>query len=314
MSDIDDKICNHPKSPEYSLATEISDEGVRLYTLGKVAEALQKYKRAIELHPTLQSAHYNIAMIMMEHGKIEEALHSFERVNEILDSDMDCTCIDKATFHANFGAALYRAKRLEKAVKELELAIELNPQLPEPYLCAGHIFFDNEMYDKSILFYEEYSKTRSQDEIVRMRMGAAYEIIGLFDKAIENFRILCSLNNSEYNNHILGVLFYKNNELDNAISSYIKCIEINPNYYEAYYSLANVMRDRGLFSEAILNYKKALAINENEGKIHCNLGNVYCRLNMEDEAIIEFSEAIRCDNNDMIAIRGLAALISKDLV
>ena len=99
--------------------------------------------------------------------------------------------------------------------------------------------------------------------------------------------------------------------LDNAISSYKTCIKIDAGYYEVFYSLANVMRDKGLFGEAIHYYKMAITINKDVGKVHCNLGNVYCSLDMKDEAIIEFNEAIRCDGKDMIAIRGLATLLSR---
>lgn len=307
---ISGSTCNHPNSPDYALAKLTGDDGVRLYNLGKTTEALNQYKKALSMHPDLQSARYNMAMIMMEWGKIEDAVQEFGIIKDLMSKNKDCSCIDKSIFHTNYGAALYQAKQPEKAIAELVYSIELNPSLPESYLCAGHICFDNKMYEESLFYYENYSKFRYYDEMVRLRMGAAYEVIGLFNRAIDNFTVLCSLNKSAYNHHMLGVLYYKNKDFESAISCYKKCIKIDASYIEAYYSLANVMREQELYDEAIQNYKMALSINNNLGKIHCNLGGLYRFLNMRDEAIAEFKEAIRCDDKDMIALRGLTEILS----
>ena len=50
------------------------------------------------------------------------------------------------------------------------------------------------------------------------------------------------------------------NRYDEAIKSYDKSIQINPNFIEAYNNKGNALKDLKRFSEALDNYKKILEI------------------------------------------------------
>jgi Flp pilus assembly protein TadD len=89
-----------------------------------------------------------------------------------------------------------------------------------------------------------------------------------------------------------GVNFYRQREIAKAIQSYMKVIELNPNYFEAYNNLGIIYQDIGDFEKASELYQKAIEINPRYEKAYNNLGILYLITNRYDEALSAFQNAI----------------------
>jgi tetratricopeptide (TPR) repeat protein len=54
-----------------------------LYQQGKLEEAIQNYKKAIEINPKYDRAYYNLALALYQQGKLEEAIQNYKKAIEI---------------------------------------------------------------------------------------------------------------------------------------------------------------------------------------------------------------------------------------
>ncbi|NNJ91727.1 MAG: tetratricopeptide repeat protein [Gammaproteobacteria bacterium] len=113
----------------------------------------------------------------------------------------------------------------------------------------------------------------------------------MIDKAIEFFEN--------------GKIRHNRGDLPGAKGLYLKAIELNPNYGQAYNNLGNVFSDLGNLSEAEDVYRKALELIPDHPMILNNLGNCLhaCGLNEEAESLL--NKAIKISPNDPVAYSNL---------
>ena len=73
--------------------------------------------------------------------------------------------------------------------------------------------------------------------------------------------------------NIIGACYSGLMNHDDAIVSYKKAIENNPQYADSYYNLGNQLKVLENLDDAIYYYKKAIEINPNYVNAYNNLGN-----------------------------------------
>ncbi len=88
----------------------------------------------------------------------------------------------------------------------------------------------------------------------------------------------------------IGITYDEMQDFPNGEKYYLKCIELNPKYYSAYYNLAILNKNRGCLEDTVMWYKKAIEANPRYSYAYNNLGNIY-----KDRA--EFSKAVECYRN-----------------
>ena len=91
----------------------------------------------------------------------------------------------------------------------------------------------------------------------------------------------------------LGGLLLERDALDEAEAHFLRAIEIEPTYPEAYDNLGIVLHRRGRLDEAIARYREALRLDPRYSFSHNNLGISLAEAGRMDEAIASFREAIR---------------------
>ena len=80
--------------------------------------------------------------------------------------------------------------------------------------------------------------------------------------------------------------------LDEAVASYCKALDIQPDYADAFFNLGNVFKEKGQLDEAVRNYHKNIAINPDNAKVHNNLGIALHDLGKLDEAVVHYHKAL----------------------
>jgi len=114
-----------------------------------------------------------------------------------------------------------------------------------------------------------------------------------YDKAKSFYLRAIELNpdySDAYSN--LGNVYYDQENYAGAIKYYNKAIEINPDFSKAYYNLGIVYRNQGNYSDAIKCYKKAIELNPSYSAAYSNLGNVYDDQENYAAAIKYYNKAI----------------------
>jgi len=90
-----------------------------------VAEAMQEFRRAIELDPILWDAHYNLANLLVKTEDLSEAVAEYREVVKIKPAHQ--------YIHYNLGVVLNRLGRTDEAIGEYREAIRRNPNFAGSY-------------------------------------------------------------------------------------------------------------------------------------------------------------------------------------
>ena len=131
-------------------------------------------------------------------------------------------------------------------------------------------------------------------------LGRKEEALASYDKALE----INPDNGKAYCNR--GNILFALGKKEKALASYDKALEINPNDYATCFNWGNVLNDLGRKEEALANYDKALEINPNDYATYFNRGNVLDDLGRKEEALASYDKALEInpDNGKAYCNRG----------
>jgi tetratricopeptide (TPR) repeat protein len=129
-----------------------------------------------------------------------------------------------------------------------------------------------------------------------MDLGMEYYEQGKLDEAIAEFQAAIELKPDNPDAHRnLGSAYGEQGKWEEAAAAYEQTIKLAPDFGEAYGDLAGVYVNLGRLSEAIATGEKAIELAPGYATAHNNLGTVYRKQGRLDEAIAEYEEAIRLD-------------------
>lgn len=143
-------------------------------------------------------------------------------------------------------------------------------------------------------------------------LGREYNILGLNDLAVEEFKIAINLlpeghSESHYN---LGKVYSDLKQYKNAISEFILAIQYNKSNHTAIFSLGNAYSKIDQFDKAIETFNKANRVFYGKYKIGYleaihNLGEVYGEMGELNKAIKQFEEVLKIDSGHVLANENL---------
>ena len=117
-------------------------------------------------------------------------------------------------------------------------------------------------------------------------------------------------NSSASSYYELGVLYKENNKINDAINSFKKVLQFNPNHNMALYELGVIYEQQKNFDEAIKNYTESLRIKENSEAFQ-NLGVCYLKKGMLKEAYRNLVKAMLLNPNKYTIYNNIGAVMEK---
>ncbi len=85
----------------------------------KIDEAIRHYNESVKLKPQHKEAHYNLGLLMAQKGDIDEAIKHFSNALQINN--------DYAQAHNNLGVMRMQQNRIDEAIMHFQTAVRLNP-------------------------------------------------------------------------------------------------------------------------------------------------------------------------------------------
>ncbi|MEG3985584.1 tetratricopeptide repeat protein [Microcoleus sp. S28C3] len=227
-------------------------EGDHFLESGNLDEAIAAYRHAIELNPDISWSYHHLGEALTQQGKLEEAIAAYRRAIE-LNPDFSWS------YH-HLGDALAQQLQPEEAAAAFRKAIELNPQHFGSY-CG---------------------------------LGESLAKLGQLDEAIASYRQASNLNpEADWVHNKLGEVLQQRTKLDleGAIASYFRAIELNPDHTESYYKLLELKPESfevywqlgktlvklEMWEKAIDCYRLACELNPNSYESYQQLGQTLYR-------------------------------------
>lgn len=136
------------KYEKYSAKAKVDNyiaNGIALYMVGRLDEAIMNYRKAVDLDIHNQTAHHKLGLALHKKGMLDDAIREYKLALDISHADVD--------LHCNLGLALYEKGKLDEALDEYDIALELDNDNAAAYNNIGLIYYAKGMLDDAIENY-----------------------------------------------------------------------------------------------------------------------------------------------------------------
>jgi tetratricopeptide (TPR) repeat protein len=217
-------------------------------------DALQALRTATQLLPDDAEAHANLAVALLDLGRLDEAVASYQRALEIKSDYVDA--------HINLGNALRSLGRLDEAVTSYRSALVIDPGHAEVHNNLGLALRSLGRSDDAVASYREALANKPNYAEAHGNLGNALLDLGRLDDAVASYRRALEIKPdlAEAHNN-LGNALLDLGQLDEAVASYGHALAIKPDYAEAHSNLGIALRLQGRTDEAEVSCRRALEFN-----------------------------------------------------
>jgi tetratricopeptide (TPR) repeat protein len=226
---------------------------------GRLGEAIEHYREAINIKPDDAVVHFNLAVALGRQGRLDEAIVHYRKGMETKSDDADA--------HYLLGTALQSQGKIDEAIAEYQKAVEIKPDRADAHYRLGTALVGRGRFDEAIGQFGQAVQINPGYTEAHNNLGSALFARGKFDEAITHYRQAVTLK-SDYamarNN--LGMALARRGRFDEAISQFGRVLQFKPDDVAAHNSLAWLRA----------TCPQALRRNGNEAVEHAQRANQLC--------------------------------------
>lgn len=297
------------------IARSLLEEADRAREAGRADDAIQKYRRVLEVAPALASAYVNLGALLHERGKSEEAYAVFVKGVERVPSDRTLLSnaaavaqqigkpaealgyVDRAiernasdaALHSLRGTILRGLNRSDDALIALQRAIELDPGESRYHFSAGNQFYAMGRKDEAIAAFRKAIETDPKNLRAYYNLGAVLFDLTRYDEALQAYEVALApveqsfarkekvdpIHARAYAN--LGAIYINQKQWPLAASAYEKALRLDPKTAGLHYNLGFIHYNANRLNEAEQAYRRALAIDPALPLAYVHLGDIALR-------------------------------------
>jgi protein O-mannosyl-transferase len=211
-------------NPAYEDA--LNNLGYALAGQKKYLEAIPLYEAALRIRPNHVEVHNNLGNALSETGRIDEAIQHYLIVLK--------QSPDHADAHNNLGIALAMKGKLGEAIPHFQAAIRSNPKYASAHSNLGNAFAVQHRLDEAIKQYREALRLKPEDAQAHNNLGNALTEQGKVAEAIEHYREALRLNADNPEAHFnLGIALLHESKREEAVAHFTEALRLKPDYAEA---------------------------------------------------------------------------------
>ncbi len=203
--------------------------GAILAAENKADQAIESYKKAININSNYAEAYNNLGITLLKLKKLNEAVHCFKDAIKLKNNFAEA--------FNNLGNAILETEGAEKSIQYYEKAVQIKPNYAEAFYNLGNANYDLNKKETALKKFVQALKIKPNYAEVHNNLGILYCDLNMFDKAMNSYNtaIKITSNPKFYNN--LGNLFINLKKFDEAATFFYKAIKIKPDYAIAYSNL-----------------------------------------------------------------------------
>jgi tetratricopeptide (TPR) repeat protein len=227
---------------------------------GRVEEALEHYRRAVEIQPYDVLPRFNIADILASQGRLDEAVACYRKALEI---QPDC-----AMAHNNLGELLGRQGRFDEATVHYRRALQIQPDYAAAYCNLGSLLMARGRIEEAEANYQKALAIEPDYALAHNNLGNTLARRGRLDEALAHYRRALEIQPNLAMAHTnLGDLLAARGQFPEALAHYRDALESQPKDATVVRKLAWLLATCPLASLRNGNEARALAqlVNRFEG-------------------------------------------------
>ncbi|MFH1312137.1 MAG: fused MFS/spermidine synthase [Candidatus Eisenbacteria bacterium] len=245
---------------------------------GEAGRARAQYEKALSLDPENRIATYLINTLDTTLGSLETAARTGQGGYQAAYS---------------LGVRYLAEGKFEESLRELERALSLRPDLPDPYVTIGEWYMRQAKPERAAEYLVKANDLKPGDDGILVRLGLMYHAVGKRDEAKTALLNALKINPNVYEARIeLGAIQLSEGDLPGARQQFENAEKIAPSKPMAVYNLGLTYEMEHNWTEAVNHFRKALAVAPTSYLAHFHLGNALYGLGDVDAAIREWETTL----------------------
>lgn len=213
-----------------STAHGFMEDGIALRKEGKIKEAIENFKKAIEIHSSIEGLHLELGIAYREMRDINNALKAFEMEEKLYPG--------KAAVYHNRGFTYKRVHKYKEALKEFSKAVNIDPKAEWVHYDMGITYREMGDIESAIKGIEMEERLYPAKVVVLYNLYSAYEEIGKRKSAMEGFNKILKRKgvSSDFKAGCyfhLGMIYAEDNKTGEAIRFFEACLKLIPEHKKA---------------------------------------------------------------------------------
>ena len=195
---------------------------------------------------------------------------------------------------------------IDKASRNCEKALSLNPDLVEGHICLGNVYNGSGKYDKAVEEFRLAVKSEPGSEDGLRGLANAYTNLGNFAGAEAAYKQAIALRPKYWAAYLwLGAFYYSQNRYADAAQAFLKVTQLAPENYLGFLNLGGIYVLEGRYQDAIQAFQRSIELRPSSDAYN-NLGYTYTLLHHYPEAINALQQALKIDDRDWMNWGNLA--------
>ena len=274
-------LATHPRS---SIAE--NNLGVVLTDQGKLAEAIDHYRQALQIESAYADPYRNLGVALARQGKLAEAIDHYRQALRIKP--------DYAEAHYNWGVALAQQGKPAEAVEHYQRALKIRPDYAEALDTLGVTLAQQGQLAEAIAYFQQALQAKPDYAEALTNWGQALALQGKAAEAVEHYERALKIrpDSAEALNN-LGAALAQQGRLPEAIAHFRRSLQIKPDYTDALTNWGQALTLQGKPAEAVEHHRRALMIRPDSAEALNNLGVALGQQGKLVEASAHFQQALR---------------------
>jgi superkiller protein 3 len=226
LQELDEALAMQP-----SLASAHILRGDLLVQQGRMRDALGSRQRAAELEPSPQRL-YDLGQTYLQLGEVEPAIDALKQVENSKEIN------NRSDYWAAFGQAYQKAKSYSAARAAYKRGLQLNPTDPELQKALADSFLSTGEKQSAVQYLQGAVVSQPQNPDLRMELARLYEDLTWNQEANSEYEQATNLNPSSPNVWLQrGKALNRTGQTEQARSSLEQALRLDGNLAEAHYEI-----------------------------------------------------------------------------
>ncbi len=267
-----------------SLAPPYRYRGISHMYLEECSEALTDFEQALSINSNYAAAWAGHALALDCLGDTSQVLSDYQKALSIDPS--------LAFVHANLGVYYYRNGDYERSLEEFTISVEIDSNRSGGWSGKAEALYKLGRYRECIVNATRALEINPEEWLAYQDRALCYDSVENYNEAILDYKTYIAHDATDpivwYD---MGIAQKHNGDLEGALDSYNKALELKPEYYQAHINRGGVYNAMKEYKKALADFNAALEVGDITFA-YSGRGEAYYGLKQYDKAISDFKMAL----------------------
>lgn len=221
-----EKFDKKPYTPKFDNTPEFNylSKAHAYSSLRYKKEAINFFEKSIQSNPEYYQARIEYSVQLIKWNKNKESLPHLNKAKELYEKGMEKSLLEKTRIYFNLGHAYQNLNDNDKAIKNYEKAMDLNPTFYKSFVNLGNIYKDLGDYSKAEELYDYVLENNPQFYEALINKGILHSKKGNKKDFEYYFKQAEKINDSSNLNQLMGQEYAIQKDWGKALSKFSKAI------------------------------------------------------------------------------------------